>query len=234
MKWPSVLRPATLLRRYKRFLADVLLDDGREITVHCPNTGAMTGCAEPGSRVWLSHSDNPKRKYPYTWQLVEVAGQSVCIHSALANTLVAEALAFNCIPELAAYSGFRREVRTEGRSRVDFLLHHGSLADCHMEVKSVTLLDEAGCGRFPDAVSQRARRHVDELRAWVEAGNAAVLFFAVLHTGIGQVKAAAHIDPAYREALARAQDAGLQLLAYRAEVSTEGMVLGQSLPVSVD
>ncbi len=234
MKWPSDLIPATLQRRYKRFLADVVLADGSEVTVHCPNTGAMTGCAEPGSRVWLSQSDNPKRKYPYTWQLVEVDDQPVCIHSALANNLVGEALGSSGLTELAHYRSFRREVKTETGSRIDFLLRSEGLPDCHMEVKSVTLLDAEGCGRFPDAASSRALRHVDELRGWAEAGQSAVLFFAVLHRGIDRVKAAGAIDPAYRDALARAEAAGVKLIAYRAEITTSEMRLSHSLPVSVD
>ena len=232
MLWPSPLIPARLRRRYKRFLADVELDNGKRLTVHCPNTGAMTGCDEPGSRVWLSHSDNPKRKYPHTWQLVEVAGQRICIHSALANTLVAEALDDGIIGELASYQRYRREQRLEAGSRVDFLLSGGNQADCALEVKSVTLHVGGGEGRFPDAVSLRARRHVQELQARVESGQAAALLFAVLHEGIDSVAPAADIDPVYAAALAAAASAGVRLLAYRAGIDpVAGMRLSTPLPL---
>ena len=234
MLWPSSLLSGRLLRRYKRFLADIELDNGEVLTVHCPNTGAMTGCDLPGSRVWVSHSDNPKRKYAYTWQLVEVAGQRICIHSALANTVVAEALDEGVIGELAGYEGYRREQRLEEGSRVDFLLHGKGLAACALEVKSVTLHVGGGEGRFPDAVSQRARRHVQGLQARVEAGEAAGLLFAVLHEGIESVAPAAEIDPAYAEALASAAKAGVKVLAYRASIDpVTGMRLTTAVPVAL-
>ncbi len=231
MQWPAPLRPAVLLRRYKRFLADVRLDSGEEMTVHCPNTGAMTGCAAPGSRIWLSHSDNPKRKYAYTWELVEVDGHMVCIHSARANALVAEALDGGVIAELGGYPGYRREQRLADGSRLDFVLDGGSGADCALEVKSVTLLCEDGEGRFPDAVSARARRHVQALQERAAAGERAALLFAVLHEGIASVAPAAEIDPQYAHALAEAQRAGVVLLAYRAQISDRAMSLCQPLPL---
>ena len=231
MQWPSPLTPAVLLRRYKRFLADVRLECGTELTVHCPNTGAMTGCDTPGSRVWLSYSDNLKRKYAYTWQLVEVDGNKVCIHSALANKLVAEALDEQVITELAGFSGYQTEQRLPDGSRIDFVLETAS-GPCNVEVKSVTLLSEGGGGRFPDAVSTRARRHIRGLREHVAAGGQAVLLFAVLHEGINAVAAAADIDPAYARELAEAQRDGVQLLAYRAQIDEQGMRLQSSLPVT--
>ena len=230
MQWPSPLTPAVLLRRYKRFLADVRLDCGQELTVHCPNTGAMTGCDQSGSRIWLSHSDNPKRKYAYTWQLVEVEGKKVCIHSALANKLVAEALDQQLIEEFSESPGYRREQRLADGSRVDFIVDLPA-GSCTLEVKSVTLLGEEGRGRFPDAVSVRARRHVRALREKVAAGERAALLFAVLHEGINSVAAAVDIDPAYAKELAEAQRDGVQLIAYRAQIGEQGMSLQSSVPV---
>ena len=234
MFWSRPLLPGHLLRRYKRFLADVELDNGELLTVHCPNTGAMTGCDVPGSRVWLSRSANPKRKYAHTWELVEIDGRRICIHSALANTLVAEALDDNVIAELTGYEDYRREQRLEEGSRVDFLLSGGELAACALEVKSVTLHIGGGEGRFPDAVSQRARRHVQGLQARVEAGQAAALLFAVLHEGIEWVAPAAEIDPAYAEALSSAVKAGVEVLAYRASIDpVAGMRLTKAVPVRI-
>src|SRR5690606_27076955 len=155
--------PARLERRYQRFLADVRLADGSLLTVHCPNTGAMTGCAEPGARVWLSLAVGAHRKYPHTWELVETAAGLACIHSARANQLVAAALAAGTIDELVGYRRLRREVRAVGGSRIDFLLEEGVAPDCLVEVKSVTLCDADGLGRFPDAPSARGLRHLEEL-----------------------------------------------------------------------
>ncbi len=233
MQWPSRLEAATLVRRYKRFLADVRLDNGQTLTVHCPNTGAMTGCDTPGSRVWLSRSDNPKRKYPYTWQLLEVAADKVCIHSALANTLVAEALDQRLIEPLNGYTSYRREQRLGDGSRVDFVLGDGPAGDCALEVKSVTLLGDNGAGYFPDTVSLRARRHVQALHERAAAGGRAALLFAVLHEGITTVAPAAHIDPAYAEALLAAQRAGVRLLAYRATINEQAMALTEALPLAI-
>lgn len=232
MQWPAPLIPAVLIRRYKRFLADVRLACGSEITVHCPNTGAMTGCDKPGSQVWLSHSDNPKRKYAHTWQLVDCGGHKVCIHSALANTLVDEALAAGSIGELPPYRSYRREQRLDDGSRIDFMLA-SETGECALEVKAVTLLGGGGQGRFPDAVSSRARRHVQALRELVAQGREACLLFAVLHEGIASVTAADDIDPAYARELALAQREGVRVLAYRAGINEQGMVLERALPVAL-
>jgi sugar fermentation stimulation protein A len=233
MDWPGPLYSGVLLRRYKRFLADIRLDSGETITAHCPNTGAMTGCDAPGSRVWLTRSDNPKRKYPFTWQCLEVEGRMVCIHSALANPLVAEALDTGSIDVLSAYSKFQREVKLDSGSRIDFLLSGPGKSDLLLEVKSVTLLAESGLGKFPDAVSQRARRHVTELQAMCENGQAAGLLFAALHMGIERVAPARDIDPLYAEALCEAVAAGVKVFAFRADIDHQGMRLANALPVDI-
>lgn len=224
---------ATLVRRYKRFLADVELGDGSLLTVHCPNTGAMTGCAEPGSRVWLSESDNPKRKYRYTWELVETAaGDLACIHSVLANRLVAEAIEAGVVAELQGYPTLKREVKWGDRgSRIDLMLESPDSGRCYVEVKSVTLLSGQSLGLFPDAKSDRAAKHLRELIAAVEQGHRAVLFFAVLHTGIERVAPADAIDPVYGRTFREALAAGVDVLVYGAEIGSEGISLRHSLPL---
>lgn len=232
MKLPG-LTEGVLLRRYKRFLADVELPSGEIITAHCPNTGAMTGCAEPGSRVWLSTSENPKRKYRHSWELVEVAGGAIaCIHSARANALAEEAIALGTIRELQGYQAIRREVKFgEEGSRIDLLLEGGAAADCFVEVKSVTLALGAGLGVFPDAVSLRGRKHLRELAVMATEGYRAVLLFAVLHTGIDRVAPADRIDPLYGEALREAIKVGVEVMAYRAEICVGEIQLQHPLTV---
>lgn len=232
MQLPS-LTTAILIKRYKRFLADVTLEDGTEITVHCPNTGAMTGCAEAGSRLWLSRSDNPKRKYPHSWELVQTLSEDmVCIHSAKANALVKEGIENGVIPELKGYQRILTEVKYgEENSRIDLLLRAVGRRDCFVEVKSVTLLSTSGLGLFPDAVSERGRKHLRELMAMVDQGQRAVLLFCVQHTGINRVAPADSIDAAYGQLLREAMAAGVEVLAYGAAISEQAIVLNVSLPV---
>jgi sugar fermentation stimulation protein A len=222
----------TLTRRYKRFLADVELEGGELITAHCPNTGAMTGCAEPGSPVWLSISDSKTRKYPHTWELVKTSRGMACIHSARANRVVEAAVREGRIPGLDGYAELRREVRYGNGSRADLRLEGPGA--CTVEVKSVTLCLEGGVGVFPDAVSERARKHLDELRALAVAGERAVIFFCVFHEGIERVQPAYDIDPAYCDALLNAIDAGVEAMAWGAAISPAGIVLARELPVELD
>jgi sugar fermentation stimulation protein A len=231
--FPSTLIPATLLRRYKRFLADVELEDGEQLTVHCPNTGAMTGCAEPGWPVWLSVSDSKTRKYPHTWELVQTADGMACVHSARANQVVAEAVEAGKIEGLAAYPTIRREVKYGSGSRADLVLE-GNGPRCVVEVKSVTLRRQGGMGVFPDSVSERARKHLAELQSVVEAGDRAVIFFCVFHEGIDRVLPARDIDPAYCQALESALSAGVEAMAWRASVTPQGIVLDREVPFSLD
>lgn len=223
-----------LIKRYKRFLADVELPNGDVLTAHCPNTGAMTGCNEPGARVWLSVSDSKTRKYPHTWELVETARGMACIHSAKANNVVGEAFTAGLVPGFADYPELAREVKYGEGSRVDLLLS-GDAGRVFIEVKCVTLCDDDGWGLFPDAVSERGRKHIRELAAVQrDADTRAVLFFCVFHAGVTQVAAAGEIDPRYRDALAEAQDAGLEVLAWQADVSPAGVTLARELPFSLD
>ncbi|VFN06863.1 MAG: sugar fermentation stimulation protein A, partial [Candidatus Kentron sp. G] len=234
MKFPEPLIAGRLVRRYKRFLADCILTDGSAVTAHCPNTGAMLGCAQPGSRVWLSRSNNPKRKFPLTWEIVEPSpGTLAGINTARANALVREAIEAGKIPALQGYTDLRREVRfgREG-SRVDFLLEGSDgLAPCYLEVKSVTASLGNGVGIFPDAVTVRGARHLRELSRVVENHGRGIVFFCVQRPDVHEVRAADAIDPIYGETLREALAKGVEAMAWRARISTEGMELRDPLPV---
>lgn len=221
-----------LIKRYKRFLADIQLPDGQEITVHCPNTGSMKNCAEPGSRVWIQDSGNPKRKYRFGWELVEVEGQFLaCINTARANKLIKEGIESGVIGQLQGYGSIRQEVKYGENSRIDLLLEDENKARTWVEIKNVTLLQEAGQGAFPDAVTKRGAKHLQELMAMVEQGDRAVMLFCVPHTGIDRVSPADHIDPEYGHLLREAHAAGVEVLAYGAEITPEQIRISQELPV---
>ena len=234
MHFSPPLKPARLIARYKRFLADVMTPDGEVLTIHCANTGAMTGCATPGDRVWYSTSDSLTRKYPHSWELTETQqGHWICVNTLRANLLVAEALDQNRLPALAGYSQRQAEVKygTE-KSRIDFLLKAEGRRTCYVEVKSVTLLHE-GKGYFPDAVTIRGQKHLRELATVAAEGHRAVLLFAVLHSGIEDVSPARHIDAAYAEQLAQAQQEGVEVLAFQAALSAQGMFLKSPINVTL-
>lgn len=234
MKFIDSLQTGSLIKRYKRFLADVELKSGEVITIHCPNTGSMLHCNAPGSRVWFSQSDNAKRKYPHTWELVSVAdGHVACINTHRANALVKESLSAGDIEELEGYASVRSEVPYgEERSRIDFLLQaHRNLPACYVEVKSVTLGMGDGLGLFPDAVTSRGARHLRELMAVKAKGERAVLFFCVLHTGIRQVQPADDIDPEYGRLLREAMEKGVEVMAYTVVISKDEMHLKNRIPV---
>ena len=236
MHFNPPLEPATLIKRYKRFLTDIQLPDGSERTIHCANTGAMTGCATPGNTVWYSTSDNAKRKYPNSWEISETdKGHRICVNTARANQLAVEAIENNTIVELLGYNALRTEVKYGSEnSRIDILLEDNEKPPCYIEVKSVTLLDELetstkGQGFFPDAVTTRGQKHLRELTEMVESGNRAVLLFTVLHSGIEKVSAAHHIDAKYSLLLKQAQDAGVEVLCYKAELSSTQIQLKQAV-----
>ena len=231
MQFPAMVH-GTLIRRYKRFLADVVLEGGSEVTAHCANTGAMTGCATPGCKVWLTVSNNPRRKYRYSWQLLETPeGDTVCIHSALANKVVAEAVECGQVPALAGYAELRSEVKYGNEnSRIDLLLRGGEAVDCYVEVKCVTLHVGGGVGLFPDTVSDRGRRHLRELISVRQQGHRAVLLFCVQHTAVSRVAPADSIDPAYGETLREAIAAGVEVLVYRCIIDVRQMTLSKALP----
>lgn len=233
------LQSGLLVARYKRFLTDVLLESGETITLHCANTGAMTGCAEPGTRVWYSTSNNPKRKLAHSWEIAESpAGHFICVNTARANQIARELIEQGALAPLAGYARLRTEVKYgEENSRIDLLLEDDERPSCYIEVKSVTLLDErvqAGMGYFPDAVTSRGAKHLRELMAMKAAGHRAVLLFMVLHSGIARMRPATHIDPLYSQLIVQAMAAGVEILCYRPHVGVQGMVAQDFIPFESD
>ena len=229
MKFEPQLQPAILIKRYKRFLADIRLPSNEEITIHCANTGAMTGCATTGDTIWYSTSSNTKRKYPHSWELTQTnKGNTICVNTARANQLAVEAIEAGIISELTGYEQLKTEVRYgDENSRIDILLMSSERPSCYIEVKSVTLLDEVhqGQGYFPDAVTSRGQKHLRELTKMVQNGYRAVLLFTVLHSGIEKVSPAHHIDPQYSNLLKSAQEQGVEILCYAAQLSNTEMKL---------
>lgn len=220
MKFSPVFESGTLVKRYKRFLADIRLNDGSEVTIHCPNTGSMKNCLYPEHTVWFSTSNNPKRKYSRTWELMQTPDDDyIGINTGRANALAEEAINAGVITELSGYKTLKREVKYGNEnSRIDILLEDDNLPPCYIEVKSCTLL-EGKQGYFPDAVTTRGQKHLRELMEMVANGHRAVLLFVVQHTGIQSVKAAEHIDPDYAHLLKQAKAAGVEVLAYAASLS---------------
>jgi sugar fermentation stimulation protein A len=235
MRFPAPLIPAKLVRRYKRFLADVLLESGEAITVHVANPGAMTGLAAPGARVWLSKSADPKRKLSHSWELVEVdlgAGiELVGVNTGHPNPLVAAAIAQGLIPELAAYGSIRREVKYGRNSRVDFLLETAGRPPCYVEVKNVHLMRRPGLAEFPDSVTARGARHLDELAAVAAAGGRAVMLYLIQICSASRFALARDIDPAYGMAFDRARAQGVEAIAYRCSVAGEGLDIAAPVPI---
>ena len=234
MKYELTLIEGTLINRYKRFLADVRLQDRSEITVHCPNTGSMKRCAEPGSKVWISDSANPKRKYRYTWEWVEVDSKyRVCVNTARPNQIIGEALEAREIESFDDYESLQREPKVED-GRLDFcqLLDDGRR--CWIEVKSVTLLEEDnGLGCFPDAVTDRGRKHLLRLQALKEEGDRAVLLFCVPHEGIREVTVAEHIDSKYAQTLREVMASGVEVMAAKVTFAKDdsGLEVSGLLPL---
>lgn len=236
MKFPQPLQSGVLVRRYKRFLVDIALDDGTILTAHCPNTGAMTGCKTPGMRAFFSHSHRPERKYPHTLEWLQVSPEHrACINTQLPNRLVKEAIEQGLIGELQGYSLLRSEQRY-GRqnSRIDWLLsgHEARRPNCYLEVKNATLVEDA-VGYFPDAVSLRALRHIEELIWVAEQGYRAVLLFCANHTGMRSLRPADKIDVNYADVLRHAVTKGVELLAYRSEMDAQSIRLLERVPVEL-
>jgi sugar fermentation stimulation protein A len=255
MQFSCPLIEGTLIKRYKRFLADVQLTDGSIVIAHCPNTGAMTGCAEPGWKVWLSPSNNPKRKLLYTWEVVLTDQHHwIGVNTQKANILVKEAIQENKISELLGYKTLQAEVKFgEENSRIDFLLTDPQKDDCYVEVKSVTLLQgngleasvpensiskdstlkkstlKEGAGYFPDAKTLRGQKHLRELNFIASQGKRAVLLFCVQHTGIKSVQVAQHIDADYAQELKQAMLNGVEILCYGCEINPQEIYINQFL-----
>lgn len=237
MRFPSPLIPATLVARYKRFLADVVLPSGETVTAHCANPGSMLGLAAPGSRVWLSRSDNPARKLGHSWELVEVdfgAGpELVGINTAHPNALVAEAITDGTITELAGYPSLRREVKYGRNSRVDMLLSGGGRPDCYVEVKNVHLMRRTGLAEFPDSVTARGAKHLAELGDMVAAGHRAVMVFLIQIGSAERFTLAGDIDPTYAAAFATARGRGVEAMAYRCVIAADAIRVADAVPVVV-
>jgi sugar fermentation stimulation protein A len=232
MKFARPLIAATLLRRYQRFLADCELDDGTRLTAACPNTGSMLGCCTPGNRVWLSESDAPTRKYRHTWEMVQVGKLKIGINTGLPNRLVREAVENGVLAELGGYERVRGEVPFGvERSRIDLLLQSERRPDCYVEGKNVTAAVSDGIALFPDAVSARGAKHLRELMRLKAEGLRAVLVYCVQRGDVEEVRPADGIDPLYGRTLREALAAGVEVLAYRARVTTEEVILHQRIAV---
>lgn len=233
MKFQDPLIPATLIRRYKRFLADVTLESGETLTVHTPNTGSMLGCAEPGTRIWLRDTANPRRKYRFAWEIAStLSGVPVGINTHLANQLVQEGIETGVITELQGYHLIRREIRYgQQDSRIDLLLDAVDKPACYVEVKNVTAVNDSGAAMFPDAATQRGRKHLQELIDVVRHGQRAVMFFNVQRDDVHEFRPADAIDPEYGQLLRTAVQAGVEALAYCALVNPQEIRLYRTLPV---
>ena len=231
MQFQAPLVPATLVKRYKRFLADCRLADGTAITAHCANPGSMMGLATPGTRVWLEPNDDPKKKLDWGWRLVEhLDGHFTGVDTSLPNRMLKAALEAGEVPGLDGYDAVRAEVQYGDKSRVDFLLTADGKPDTYVEVKSVTLCRTPGTAEFPDAVTARGMRHMLELALMKKKGHRAVLLFLVQRTDAAEVRLAEDIDPDYVLAFRKAYGLGVEVLAFATNISPKGVSLGRQLP----
>lgn len=231
IEFSSPLHKGKLIKRYKRFLADVeLVESGQVITAHCPNTGSMKTCGAPGDMVFLTHNPSPARKLKYTWELTKTTGGYVGVNTHTPNALVKEAILRGHIKELQGYGQIRSEVKYGKNSRIDLLLQDERKGECYVEIKNSTLLEGERI-IFPDAVSERGLKHIHELTAMVEAGHKAVLFFLVNRPEGASFAPADAIHPEYGVALRAAKKAGLQVLAYRAKHTLKAIKVAERVPV---
>ena len=229
MEFTTPLIAARLIRRYKRFLADVRLPDGTEAMAHCPNPGSMMGMADEGIKIWLEPNDDPRKKLKYGWRLIEQDdGHFVGVDTGVPNRVVGLALLAHQIAGLPPYDGVRPEVKYADKSRIDFLL--SGAVDTYVEVKSVTLSRTAGLAEFPDSVTARGAKHLEALTQMVAQGHRAVMFYMVQRTDCAALSLAADIDPAYAAAFARATKAGVQVLAYDCAIDPKGVTLRRPMP----
>lgn len=228
MNFKTPLIHAVLIKRYKRFLADVTLEDGSTLTVHCPNSGSMRGCSTPGSPVCLSTSDNPKRKYPNTLEMIREDSTWIGVNTFLTNKLVVEAIENGQIEELQPYDSIKTEIKTSAHSRLDVMLNRGE-KQIYIEIKNCSLV-ENDCAMFPDAVTSRGTKHLNELARLVQDGHEGYIFFLVQRKDATHFKPATHIDPLYGKTLARVHEHGVKILAYQAEVTPDKISVIRSLP----
>ncbi len=236
MKFASPLLKGTLTQRYKRFLADVVLEDGRAVTGTCPNTGSMLGLTTPGSAVWLSTSDSPTRKYRHTWEMIEAGpGKTptlVGINTGHPNAIVSEAIAAGKVAELTGYKDLRREVKYGENSRIDILLGDPSKGCCYVEIKNVHLMRKAGLAEFPDSKTERGVKHLVELGKMVAAGHRAVMVFLIQRSDAKLFDVAGDIDPAYASAFTKAAAAGVEMLAYRCKLTEHEIKLDKRVEIA--
>lgn len=230
MRFQTPLEPATLLRRYKRFLADIRLEDGREVTAHCANPGSMMGLAEPGTRIWVEPNDDSRKKLKYGWRLVDHGnGHFTGVDTSLPNRIVKSALIDGRIDQLSAYKTVKPEQKYGENSRIDFLLSQRGLPDTYVEVKSVTLSRAAGLAEFPDSITARGAKHLFELAEVAANGHRAVMLFLVQRTDCHVVTVASDIDPTYACALQHATSSGVEILSYSTQISLTGVEINQNL-----
>jgi sugar fermentation stimulation protein A len=232
MDFPDTLLRGRLIKRYKRFMADVILDSGETITAHCANTGAMLGVQEADSEVWLSPARNPDRKLKFTWELIRIGGGLVGINTAHPNKIVAEAIEGGKIPELTGYDTLRREVKYGKNSRVDILLSQDGKPDCYVEIKNVHLMRVAGVAEFPDSVSSRAAKHQGELADMVKQGARAVIFYLCQREDCDNFRLAADTDPDYAAAAKAARETGVEAMCYACTLTPEAIAVSRRLAIS--
>lgn len=234
MRFQTPLVPATLIRRYKRFLADCRLEDAREVTAHCANPGSMLGLAEPGQRIWLEPNDDPRKKLKFGWRLVDHGdGHFTGVDTSVPNRLLRTALTDRAIAPLAAYDTLRAEVKYGQNSRIDFLLQGTDLPDAYVEIKSVTLSRHPGLAEFPDSVTARGAKHLEELASMRAGGARAVMLYLVQRTDCDCMGLASDIDPNYAKSMGRAAAAGVEMLAYRCQISPARIALGEPVPIKI-
>jgi sugar fermentation stimulation protein A len=236
MKFPDPLLKGPLIKRYKRFLADVILDSGEAIIAHCANSGSMLSVNTPGAEVWVSPARNPERKLRYTWEMIRIGDCLVGINTQHPNLLAAEAVAAGALPELAGYNAVRREVKYGRNSRIDLLLEADGRPPCYVEVKNVTMrrdLTAVGPAEFPDAITVRGAKHLDELAAMKAQGFRAVMLFLAQREDCRRFALAADIDPLYAAGLARARAAGVEMLCYGCRLSPLEIAIDRPIPLEL-
>ena len=227
-RWPPLIR-GRLVKRYKRFLADVVLDDGRHVTAHCPNSGRMTGCSQPGQPVFLSNQDGPRRKLKYRWELIEMPTSLVGVNTLLPNGLVADAIRSGCLHAFKAYTNVLREVTVDEHTRLDLKLEGPEVPDCYIEIKNCTLVD-MGRAMFPDAPTARGRKHLQVLSALKKRGMRAVIFYLIQRTDAQDFSPADDVDPEYGRQLRKVVGQGVEILAYDTQIDLERIAIRRPLP----
>ncbi|OGQ78393.1 MAG: sugar fermentation stimulation protein SfsA [Deltaproteobacteria bacterium RIFOXYA12_FULL_58_15] len=233
MRFEQPLIEGTLVRRYKRFLADVVLTSGEEVTVHCANPGSMIGCSDPGSKVLVSVRDDPRRKFSHQLEIIFAGRVPVGIHTGRPSSVVAEAISQGKVPELAGYATMRREVRDARDSPVDLLLEGNGLRPCYVEIKNVTLAQE-DVAMYPDAITEQGTKHMAELTDIVREGNRAMVIFLAQRSDVERFRPADHIDSEFGQALRDAVARGVEPICYRAKVTRKGIELDTRLPIEID